>query len=406
MAVKVLSASPYEEPIRTQLTELRLSQSHTEEHLDRVLTFALDLQIIYGGDIDVLCASALLHDLGRSDTRYHGTASSALSAENAREILSAISFPQEKLAAVLQAISEHDQPEVRPTTLEGRLLKDADFLAGMGALGVARSALWTGESGGTLADFLDRLVRKMPARIASLEFPESRYQATRDYVFAALFASKVQIPSSLGRLPVMPYVLFEGISGTGKTTQVDMLVARFSRSGISPFVVREPTPWFRQVRSSLTSRPSDKAVELALLLADRFTNLAIPIRDALTANQPVISDRSYISSMVYQADGDDPSPADIAYMHRLLPQPTSIILLDVEPEVALARVDKRTLSGKSVRGAHETLEQLATHRQRFLSLTSIFPLMHVLNAQVAPDLLHDQVWQALLKDMPTLGELA
>ena len=404
--MKAVSTSPNEVRIRAELTKLRLSQSHTLEHLDRVLTFALDLQNIHGGDIDIVCASALLHDLGRSDTRYHGPESAALSAEKAHEILSTINFPPEKLPAVLQAISEHDQPEVRPTTLEGRLLKDADFLAGMGALGVARSALWTGESGGTLDDFLDRIVRKMQARIASLEFPESRYHAAGDYVFAALFAFKVKQPPSLEPLHAMPYIVFEGISGTGKTTQVDMLEERLSRSGISSLVVREPTPWFRQAKSSLTPRPPDKSAELALHLTDRFANLAAPIRDALAAYQPVISDRSYISSMVYQADVKDQSAADIAYMHRLLPQPTSIILLDVEPEVALARVDERTRLGKNLRGVHETLEQFSTHRQRFLSLTSIFPFMHVLNAQVAPDLLHDQIWQALLQDTPALSEIA
>src|SRR5690606_16122227 len=149
------STSEYEEPIRRHLARMDLSASHGEEnHLDRVLTFALALQSRYGGDVDVICAAVLLHDLGRSDPSLHGRASADLSVQRARDVLNLIGFPEAKVATTLQAIAEHDQPVVRPTTLEGRILKDADFLAGMGAMGVARSALWTGESGGSLADFL------------------------------------------------------------------------------------------------------------------------------------------------------------------------------------------------------------------------------------------------------------
>jgi dTMP kinase len=370
-----VNASPYGDPIQ------RLVADPDRGHLDRAVAFAALLCARHGGDPDVIWAAVLLHDLDPDERR---------------DILSAVAFPGPKVDAV--AAATPDRTDRRPATLEARIVNDAVTLAGIAAGGLARCALWT-VVGADSAELGDRLRREVPARVASLEFPESRQQAARDHVFVSLLSTAVSAPPA--ELPPMtPYVVFEGISGTGKSTQVDLLVARFARAGADPVVVREPTPWFRQARAALTPAADERTSQLALLLADRALNVAPTIREARTSGRPVAADRSFVSSMVYQAGEPGPSPAEIAYLHRLVPQPTSIILLDIEPEVALTRVDERIRSGRSTRGTHETLEQFVDHRERFLALTRVLPFMHVLDAQVEPEHLHEQVWQAVRHDTP------
>src|SRR5258708_6962121 len=130
------TSSPYETAILQELGQLVLSASHSvNEHLLPVLGFARQLGAVHGADDDILTASVLKHDLGRNDEELNGTASAEASVWHAQILLTQIGFPAAKLATVLENIMDHDQPEVRPRHLEGRILKDADFLGGFGAAG-------------------------------------------------------------------------------------------------------------------------------------------------------------------------------------------------------------------------------------------------------------------------------
>lgn len=384
----------YEAAIKTQLRDRLDSPSHDLTHLDTVLAYARSLGVTYGGDPDILTAAALLHDLGRNDPRLHGAASAARSAEMARDILAAVDFPPDRIEPTLLAIREHDQPDVRPASLEGRILKDADFLAGFGATGIVRAALWTGESGGTQADLLDRLERKMPARIASLEFEQSRQHARRDYLFVRLFLDRLHMDKTLRPLAAAPYVVIEGISGAGKSTQAKLLANRFDFLGPESLYLHEPTPFFKDVRDFIGADKTDRHYQTLLLLLDRYVTLRPQLETALANGQPIVADRSYLSTMVYQADpaSDWLSAAHIAQLHSLLPQPTHLILLDLPADHAFARIEAR--GGE--RGSHETLELLRQHRERFLALRHDFPHMQVIDVTGREvDVVHASIWRAL-----------
>jgi dTMP kinase len=389
-----LNESSFEYAIRSLLRDRLSSASHSIDHLDRVLSYALSLRETYGGDIDVITAAALLHDLGRNDKGLHGAVSAQRSADDALAILAQVGFPETIIPAVQQAIAEHDQPSLRPTTLEGRILKDADFLAGFGATGIARAALWTGESGGTMDDLKHRLETKMAARIASLEFEQSRYQATQDYLFVRLFLEQVESDAPMLPLPPAPYVVIEGISGSGKSTQAEMLATRYAQEGYEPVRVHEPTAWFKEMRNNLDARQRDRQTQLLLLLTDRYINVRFPIQDAQNESQPVISDRSYLSSMVYQGGSGWVSPANIAYLHTLVTQPTHLFLLDLPAEDALERIEARLERG-GTRGDHETLEQLTVHRERYQALSEYFPQMVTIDASQPEDAIHEFIWNAV-----------
>lgn len=390
-----MNESNYEHAIRSALRGSLGSASHSMDHLDRVLGYALALRETYGGDLDVITAAVLLHDLGRNDKAIHGAASAQRSADDAQTLLQQVGFPAEIIPAVQQAIAEHDQPDLRPATLEGRILKDADFLAGFGATGIVRAALWTGESGGTMDDLRHRLETKMAARIASLEFEQSRHQAMQDYLFVRLFLEQLDSDAPMLTLPPAPYVVIEGISGSGKSTQAEMLATRFAQEGYDPVRLHEPTPWYKEMRANLDARQRDRQTQLLLLLTDRYINVRFPIQDAQNAGQPVISDRSYLSSMVYQSETGWLSAANIAYLHTLVPQPTHLFLLDLPAEDALERIDVRVEAGLAPRGDFETLEQLTVHRERYQSLADYFPHLRVIDATLSEDEIHELIWQAV-----------
>ena len=140
----------------------------------------------------------------------------------------------------------------------------------------------------------------------------------------------------------------------------------------------------------------DITAQTLLLLIDRYLGSRKIIESAWASGQPVISDRSYLSTMVYQSGEGFLSPANIAYLHSFLPQPTEIFLLDISAEQALDRIESRMNAIQTPRGEHETLTQLESHRQGFLSLPHFFPGLHILATDAEDPLrIHEQIWSII-----------
>lgn len=120
--------------------------SHDFDHVLRVLALAEHIARAEGGDLEVVQAAALLHDIGRAEEMRTGEDHAQIGARRAREILAG--HPPEKVEAVVAAIAAHrfrgDPP---PTTPEARALFDADKLDAMGAIGIARAFAYAGAHG-------------------------------------------------------------------------------------------------------------------------------------------------------------------------------------------------------------------------------------------------------------------
>jgi len=112
--------------------------SHDFDHVLRVLALAERIARAEGGDLEVVRAAALLHDIGRAEEEATGGDHAAIGAARAREILAG--HPPEKVEAVVTAIASHRfRSGPPPATPEARALFDADKLDAMGAIGVARA---------------------------------------------------------------------------------------------------------------------------------------------------------------------------------------------------------------------------------------------------------------------------
>lgn len=123
--------------------------AHDLSHLQRVWHNARTLQAEEGGDLEVLLAAVLLHDCVAVEKNSPlRSQASRLAAEKASKVLADLNWPKEKVSAVIHAIEAHSfSANITPTTLEARLMQDADRLDSLGMLGVARTFYTAGRMG-------------------------------------------------------------------------------------------------------------------------------------------------------------------------------------------------------------------------------------------------------------------
>lgn len=145
------------------------------------------------------------------------------------------------------------------------------------------------------------------------------------------------------RRPTGAFVTFEGIEGSGKTTQLRLLARRLRRLGVPLLVTRQPggTPTGRRLRKILLHADRvDPLAELLLMFADRRQHLTESIEPALAGGTVVLCDRYTDASRAYQGAGRRLGEELVDLLHdrfcRLEPDRT--YLFDCPPETGLARV--------------------------------------------------------------------
>ena len=161
----------------------------------------------------------------------------------------------------------------------------------------------------------------------------------------------------------MPFISFEGIDGSGKSTQASYLAATLRAMGADVITTKEPDggPLGSEVRCMLVrarQQPLDVMEEMLLVSAARIGHIKNVITPALDQKKWVISDRFFDSTYAFQFFGTGMSKElfDIVsneVVGNTIPDLTFI--LDMDPTVALDRRTKRT----------ETLADPAEHRRDF-----------------------------------------
>ncbi|MBK5513276.1 HD domain-containing protein [Pseudomonas sp. TH15] len=128
--------------------------AHDLSHLQRVWHNVRTLHGQEGGDLEVLLASVLLHDCVAVEKNSPlRSQASRLAAEKAATLLTTLDWPNTKIAAVAHAIEAHSfSANIAPTTLEAKIVQDADRLDSLGMLGVARTFYIAGRMGSALYD--------------------------------------------------------------------------------------------------------------------------------------------------------------------------------------------------------------------------------------------------------------
>ena len=192
------------------------------------------------------------------------------------------------------------------------------------------------------------------------------------------------------------FIVFEGIDGCGKSTQLQRLSEALRARGRAVSATAEPTDgeWGRSLRRFLSGKEARTDAELAaLFVLDRLEhNRAIGA--SLAAGEDVICDRYYYSTLAYQGSVCDYSW--VRHMNCASPDirhPDLCIFLDLTPEAALARIGARG-EAREVFEREETLTRvLNTFLQIFADLDD---RVAVIDASGTPDEVAERVLAAVL----------
>jgi dTMP kinase len=164
------------------------------------------------------------------------------------------------------------------------------------------------------------------------------------------------------------FIAFEGIDGSGKTTQARLLFERLHSIGIPIVLTREPSdgPYGQTIRQYLFEQKELSDQEwFELFHQDRLDHIQNIVQPALDQGIHVITDRYYLSSAVYQSDSSWSVDRIIEFSERRLPQPSLCILVDVDPRVAATRT--------TLRGSRDSFEQAeekqSIYREKYLTVS-------------------------------------
>ncbi len=127
--------------------------SHGWDHSHRVHKLCMHIGQVERADLEVLEIAAYLHDVGRpyEDASRGGVCHAQKGAEIARELLAEYPVSDNQKANIIHCIRSHRfRGNLRPETLEAKVLFDADKLDAIGAVGIGRAFLFAGEVGAKL----------------------------------------------------------------------------------------------------------------------------------------------------------------------------------------------------------------------------------------------------------------
>jgi len=200
------------------------------------------------------------------------------------------------------------------------------------------------------------------------------------------------------------FITFEGIDGSGKTTQMRLLAERLRAEGRDVFETAEPggTSVGQQIRRILLDSANQDlrpTAELLLYFASRAQNVEQCIRPALQAGKIVLCDRFTDSTLAYQGyarglGAETVLALDRIACHGLTPDLT--LLIDVDVEMGLARMRARNARGSAneTRLDDESREFHRKVRDAYLAIARQHAdRFRVIDGRAAPEDVAARVWE-------------
>lgn len=193
-------------------------------------------------------------------------------------------------------------------------------------------------------------------------------------------------------------IVFEGIDGTGKSTQLSLLAEFLRLKGLKVVETREPTngPFGKKIRDLYTNRAAaSREEELDLFLADRQEHVRNLIKPALCRGEIVLCDRYYLSTVAYQGAVGF-SPATILEKNSFAPEPDMALLFCAPPQTTVARITGQRGEALNDFEQETSLQKVATI---FDNLQ--LPCIHRIDATQSINEVHDAVVRAVVPLLPT-----
>jgi dTMP kinase len=180
------------------------------------------------------------------------------------------------------------------------------------------------------------------------------------------------------------FITLEGGEGAGKSTNLQYLAERVRSLGVEVVVTREPggTPLAEAIRDLLLGvrdEPVAPMAELLLVFASRAQHLARVIEPALERGAWVLCDRFTDATFAYQGAGrglDEHAIAELESLVQRSLQPDLTLYLDIDPDQAMARLDRRERD----RFEREDADFFRRVRAGYLARAARHPRMKVVDA--------------------------
>ncbi len=194
---------------------------------------------------------------------------------------------------------------------------------------------------------------------------------------------------------------FEGIDGSGKSTQARLLADALRADGHRVTLTREPggSPGAEEIRRLVLEGDPDRwspQTEILLFTAARRDHLEKTIRPALDRGDIVITDRFADSTRMYQGISRGDLGAVVDQLHALMigVEPDLTFLIDIDPAVGLGRAQAR--AGAEMRFEEMGLDLQSKMRAGFLTLAAAAPRFRVISGDGDAGQIAGQVHAAAL----------
>lgn len=199
-------------------------------------------------------------------------------------------------------------------------------------------------------------------------------------------------------------ISFEGIDGSGKTTQINLLKKRVQSAGLNVFIFREPggTELSEAIRSILLNPETEihPITEILLFSSARSQLIAERVKPLLDGNTLVILDRYYDSTVAYQGFGRKCLPIskinqinEIA-SHGIAPEITFYMRVDLETAIerrSKLPKDRMEQSGDTFyTDVIKGFDELAKSSERFVTIDALKSI----------EVIHQLIWEKVTKSLP------
>ena len=200
------------------------------------------------------------------------------------------------------------------------------------------------------------------------------------------------------------FLSFEGIDGSGKSTQARRLAESLRAEGHPVTLTREPggSPGAEEIRRLVLEGDPDRwsaETEILLFTAARRDHLEKTIRPALARGEIVITDRFADSTRIYQGITRGDLVATVDRLHDLMigTEPDLTILVDIDPAVGLSRA--RARAGTELRFEDMGLDIQTRMRAGFLALAARHPRFRLIDGARDADAVAADIRAAVLSHL-------
>jgi dTMP kinase len=197
------------------------------------------------------------------------------------------------------------------------------------------------------------------------------------------------------------FIAFEGIDGSGKSTQVKLLTEKLTEAGLKVYTTCEPTdsPIGKMIREIFSHRmEADHRTIAGLFVADRLDHLLNKtngILKKLEEGYTVITDRYYFSSYAYQSPYMDLKwVIEANSLSANLLRPDLNIYIDISPELSIDRLNK----GRTSIELYETLENLQNVREKYFEVMELLKSEErvlITDGNRSPEVISNDIWNTI-----------